>query len=246
MTDVILVTGASSDLGRTLLTRLSAAEAVVYAHHSGGAVALQRHLSTLSGPAKFVPIRADFSSLAETESLINVIQEHHGRPNKIVHLSARPLILDRFAKLRWEDIDDDWNISVRSITHITRAFLPGLARERGGGRLVFALSSVTIGVPPKGMAGYTTIKYALLGLMSSLAGEYAESGIRVNAVSPFTMETPFLAHVPHKFAELTASQNPARRNATPDDVVPAIEFLLSDASRFITGTNVPITAGAVF
>jgi 3-oxoacyl-[acyl-carrier protein] reductase len=246
VTDVILVTGASSDLGRTLLTRLSAAEAIVYAHHSAGAAALQQHLSTLSGRAQFVPIGADFSSLAETQALINVIQERHGRPNKIVHLSARPLILDRFAKLRWEDMDADWNVSVRSITLITRAFLPGLARERCGGRVVFALSSVTLGVPPKGMAAYTTIKCALLGLMRSLAGEYAESGIRVNAVSPYTMETPFLAHVPHKFAELAASQNPARRNATPDDVVPAIEFLLSEASRFITGTNVPITAGAAF
>lgn len=246
MTDVILVTGASSDLGRTLLTRLSAADVVVYAHHSGGATGLQAHLSTLSGAAKFVPIRADFSSLAETQSLIDVIQAQHGRPNKIVHLSARPLILDRFAKLRWEDMDGDWNVSVRSITHIARAFLPSLARERCGGRVVFALSSTTIGVPPKGMAAYTTIKYALLGLMRSLAGEYAESGIRVNAVSPYTMETPFLARVPHKFAELTASQNPARRNATPDDVVPAIEFLLSEASGFVTGTNIPITAGATF
>ena len=244
--DVILVTGASSELGRELLSRLANADAIVYAHHARGAEALTSHIASLSGPATFMPIRADFRVPADIQSMIGSIRAEHGRPNKIVHLSAVPLTLQRFAKLDWNEVETDWNVSVRSIAQIAGAFLPDLAKAGRGARLVFALSSVTLGVPPKGMAAYTTVKYALLGLMRALAAEYAEAGIRVNAVSPYTMETAFLARVPHKYAEVAASQNPARRNATPKDVVPAIEFLLSDGSDFITGMNVPVTAGAGF
>jgi 3-oxoacyl-[acyl-carrier protein] reductase len=244
--DVVLITGASSELGRCLLSALARTDAVVYAHYASGLGKLETHLATLSGTATFVPVAANFSSLADTDAMIDVIRTNHQRPNKIVHLSAIPLTLERFAKVHWERVEADWNVSVRSIAHIGRAFLPGLAKEGTGARVVFALSSVTLGVPPKGMAAYTTVKYALLGLMRSLAAEYAGSGIRINAVSPYTMETDFLAGVPHKFAELAASQNPAGRNATPADVVPAIEFLLSEESRFITGTNISVTAGAAF
>lgn len=246
MRDVILVTGASSALGRSLLSRLARTDAVVYAHHASGTDSLQKHIASLSANATFLPVRADFASLTDTEAMIDTIRQGHQRPNKIVHLSALPLTLERFAKIQLDQLEASWSVSLRSIVQVTRAFLPGLAKEAVDGRVVFALSSVTLGTPPKGMAAYTVVKYALLGLMRSLAVEYAESKIRVNAVSPYTMETAFLAGVPHKYAEIAASQNPARRNATPEDVVPAIEFLLSEESRFITGANIPVTAGAAF
>ena len=246
MTDVVLVTGASSELGCTLLSKLAATDSVIYAHHASGGEALKTHLASLSGPAAIIPVQADFRSASDVQSMIDTIRCQHARPNKIVHLSALPLTLQRFAKVDWNDVDTDWQVSVRSISQILGSFMPELAKAGKGGRVVFALSSVTLGLPPKGMTAYTTVKYALLGLMRALATEFAESGIRVNAVSPYTMETAFLAKVPHKYAEVSASQNPARRNATPNDVVPAIEFLLSPGSDFITGTNVPVTAGAVF
>jgi 3-oxoacyl-[acyl-carrier protein] reductase len=249
MGDVILVTGASSAVGQALLSRLATSGATaVYAHYATGGERLRAHLATLGGPVQFIPIEADFSSPSAVDSLIDTIRGAHGRPNKIVHACARRLRLERFAQIDLGRMQDDFDISVRSIATILRAFLPELAKEKDGpgGQIVFVLSSVTVGEPAKGMPTYTVVKYALLGLMRALAVEYADKRICVNAVSPYTMETPFLAEVPHKYAEISASKNPAGRNATPGDVAPVIEFLLSEGARFVTGVNVPVTAGAAF
>jgi 3-oxoacyl-[acyl-carrier protein] reductase len=246
VSDIILVTGASSDVGRALLTQLAHTNAIVYAHHGSSGDKLKAHLATLSGSAQFLPVQADFNSEEQVTALIDTLRQGHGCPNKIVHLAAAPLILERFSKLDWATTQTDIDVSVRSITMILKAFLPELARAGRTGRVVLMLSSVTTGEPPKGFSAYTLVKFALLGLMRSLAAEFADKFISVNAVSPYTMETPFLARVPHKFIEITASQNPAGRNARVEDVVPAIEFFLSEQSSFITGANLPITAGASF
>jgi len=220
--------------------------AVVYAHYGASANKLLAHLATLSGPARFVPVQADFASQEQVSALIETLRRSHGRPNKIVHLAAQPLVLERFSKLDWYAAQADIDISVRSIAMILKAFLPELAKEGCPGRVVIMLSSVTTGEPPKGFAAYTLVKFALLGLARSLAAEFADKRIGVNAVSPYTMETPFLSRLPHKYVELAAMQNPAGRNATVNDVVPAIEFLLSESAGFITGVNLPVTGGAAF
>ena len=246
MPDVMLVTGASSDVGRALLERFAETDAVVYAHHSRGGLKLKEQLDRLKGSARFVPVQADFTSIPQIEALIETVKGSHGCPNKIVHLAALPLTLQRFARLDWNSLQADFEISVRSITLILKAFLPLLVQAGRPGRVVLLLSSVTGGEPPKGFSAYTLVKFAQLGLMRALAAEFAEKRVCLNAVSPYTMETQFLAGVPHKFVEIAAARNPAGRNATPADVIPAIEFLLSDAAGFINGANIPITAGASF
>lgn len=246
MSDVVLVTGASSDVGLALLTQLAASNVVVYAHHSVGGDKLRTHLAGLSGLARFIAVQADFASDQQVGALIETLRQGHGCPNKIVHLAAIPLVLERFSKLDWDQVQADIDVSVRSITMILKAFLPELVKSGRPGRVVFMLSSVTIGEPPTGFSAYTLVKFTLLGLMRSLANEFAGKRIGVNAVSPYTMETAFLARLPHKFVEIAASRNPAGRNAAVGDVIPAIEFLLSEKADFITGVNLPITAGASF
>ncbi len=246
MTDIVLVTGASSEVGRALLVRLANTDAVIYAHYGSSGDKLRSHLATLSGLAHFVPVQADLALDEDVEALIEILRQGHGCPNKIVHLAAMPLVLERFSKLDWDAVQSDIDVSVRSITKILKAFLPELVRSGQPGRVIFMLSSVTVGEPPKGFSAYTLVKFALLGLMRSLAAEFADKRIGINAVSPYTMETPFLTNVPHKFVEIAASQNPAGRNATVSDVIPAIEFLLSEQASFITGVNLPVTAGASF
>ena len=246
MSDIVLVTGASSDVGRALLEQLAGTDAVVYAHHRSSGDKLRAHLATLTGPAHFIPVQADFASDEQVDALIETLQRGHGCPNKIVHLAATPLVLERFSKLDWDAVQVDIDVSVRSITKILKVFLPELAKSCRPARVVLMLSSVTVGEPPKGFSAYTLVKFTLLGLMRSLAAEFADKRIGINAVSPYTMETPFLARVPHKFVEIAASQNPAGRNATVDDVIPVIEFLLSEKAGFITGVNLPVTAGASF
>ena len=94
------------------------------------------------------------------------------------------------------------------------------------------------------MSMYTVIKYAQLGLMRATAAEYAASKLTVNSVSPSMIETQFVEEIGDVAVRMAAAANPQGRNATPDDVIGAIEFLLSPEARYINGADIPITAGA--
>jgi 3-oxoacyl-[acyl-carrier protein] reductase len=91
---------------------------------------------------------------------------------------------------------------------------------------------------------YTIVKHAQLGLMKALAAEYSGTPLTVNAVSPGMIETRFLEKIPDVAVRMAASQSPRGRNATPADVVGVIAFLLSPEADFMTGVEVPITAGS--
>jgi 3-oxoacyl-[acyl-carrier protein] reductase len=113
-------------------------------------------------------------------------------------------------------------------------------------RVLFVLSSVVHGVPPKFMSMYTVAKYAQLGLMRSLAAEYASTPVRINAISPSMVETRFLEDIADAAVQMSAAANPQGRNATTADLLGAVEFLLSPASDFVHGIDIPIAAGSVY
>ena len=72
----------------------------------------------------------------------------------------------------------------------------------------------------------------------------ARFGITVNCVAPSMMETHFLKDTPDLIVQAAAADNPMGRNATPEDVAPAMAFLLSEEARFITGVTLPVTGGS--
>jgi 3-oxoacyl-[acyl-carrier protein] reductase len=234
----ILVLGASSDIGIELVRGLLADGATVAAHaFSSGA--------RLKGLAcdRLRVILADLRESAGIAALCDAAQEALGTPTGIVHLPAARLELKRFGEFDWDRVENDLRVQVKSIGLILKRFLPAMGRLPGRSKVVFMLSSATLGTPPKYMGEYTVAKYALLGLMRSLAAEYAEKPISFNAVSPSMVETRFLGNLPEKFVEMAAASHPAKRHARVDDVVPAIRFLLSAGSDFMSGANLPITAG---
>ena len=122
--------------------------------------------------------------------------------------------------------------------------LPALPVVNKFGRVLFIQTSYTIGCPPKNTAAYVMAKSAIGGLVKSLAVEYAKFGVTVNCVAPSMMETNFLKDTPDLIVQAAAADNPMGRNATPEDVVPAMAFLLSDEAGFITGVTLPVTGGS--
>jgi 3-oxoacyl-[acyl-carrier protein] reductase len=125
-----------------------------------------------------------------------------------------------------------------------KEILPKMAKSKYG-KIVFVLSSATVNIPPKYMADYIAVKYALLGLMKSLAQEYAGGGLNINGVSPSMMETKFLAAMPGIIVEKARSAAPRGRNANTADTAASIRFLLSDAAEYITGQNLAVSGGNI-
>jgi 3-oxoacyl-[acyl-carrier protein] reductase len=155
------------------------------------------------------------------------------------------LTYERFTKFNLDRFKKDMAIQVESAVILLERFLPKMVKLPRA-RVLFVLSSVVHGVPPKFMSMYTVAKYAQLGLMRSLAAEYASTPVRINAISPSMVETRFLEDIADAAVQMSAAANPQGRNATTADLLGAVEFLLSPASDFVHGIDIPIAAGSVY
>lgn len=235
---VLLVTGASSEVGQALIRAVAENYETVLAHYCRSREpleALQREFGE-----KIVCLQADFSDLASVASLADRIAQQGFSPDHVVHLPAQKAIPQKFHKTDIAQYVNGFYISVVSIAALLQCFLPAMSR-RHYGKVVMMLTSYTLNAPPKYLAPYITVKYALLGLMRELAGEYADKGIMVNGVSPDMMETKFLSDMPELIIRQYAENSPAGRNLTVEDVIPTFEYLLSDGADMVTGQNIGIS-----
>ena len=175
MNNIIFITGASSDIGITLIKHLTD-KCVIIAHYNSN----NSKLLKLQKDSKNVifPIKADFSDEKSIIKMLDKIECEIGIPNKIIHLAASKFENIRFKNVNWTDFTRDINIGLGSITQILNRFLPKMDVEKKG-RVVTILSSVVLGLPPKALAQYTTVKYSMLGLMKALAVEYASKKITI-------------------------------------------------------------------
>lgn len=237
---VLLVTGASSDMGCDLIRKIAAGyETVIahYAHMNENLEALKEELGE-----KMICLQADFSKEEDTMQFAAQIRAEFPVIDHFVHFPAKRISHKKFAKSSWQDFESEISISLRSFAEVARAVLPAMARQKYGKVLVM-LSSCTVGNAPKYLTAYTSVKYAMLGLVKALASEYADKKITVNGISPEMTETRFLADVASLIAENNAATSPIGRNLTLEDVTPMAAFLLSDSADAITGQNFAITGG---
>lgn len=242
MNNIVFITGASSDMGVALIRSLTE-ECLIIAHYNNN----NNRLLELQNESKnkIVPIQADFSSNESIIKMLDKIESEIGVPNKIIHLAAPKFENLRFKDVNWNNFQNEINVSLGSITRILNRFMPKMALQKKG-RVITVLSSVVLGVPPKALTQYTTVKYALLGLMKALASEFADKKITVNCISPSMVETQFLSLINERVIEMTAETHPLKRNATVLDIIPSILMLMSDNAAYINGVNIPITGGSVF
>ena len=240
--DIILIIGASSDIGLNLIKNIDE-DALILAHYNSSNKKLLELSKNINN--ELVTLKADLSKEDEINKLLDVIESDYGIPNKIIHLASNKVENIRFKDVSWIDFEKDINISFKSAILILNRFLPEMAKLRKG-KVIIMLSSYVLGVPPKALTHYITIKYALLGLVKSLASEYSDKNIQINAVSPSMIDTKFLDNINEKFVELNAYNHPLKRNATVDDIAPIIKMLISKESDYMSGVNIPITGGSVF
>lgn len=238
-----LITGATSDVGRTLIERLlqhAAPDTVVLAQGCGDvdklAPLVQAH------PGVIRPFDVDLSDPYKVDTFCQLLASGPA-PTHFIHLPALPVVNTKFKNFDEVRFAKDWEIQIHSAVKICKAVLPAMSKAKFG-RVLFIQTSYTLGAPPKNTAAYVMAKSALGGLVRSLAVEYARYGITVNCVAPSMMETNFLKDTPDLIVQAAAADNPMGRNATPADVVPAMAFLLSDEAGFITGVTLPITGGS--
>lgn len=237
---ILLILGASSDIGINLITNTYLSYDLILAHYCHNNQILLELKEQLGDRLQL--IQADFSDETSIKKMVSFIVEQYGHVSHIVHLSSPKVKNIKFKKSSWSSFQYGFDIQIRSIYLILKAFLPDMEKSRYG-KVVFLLSSCTINEPPKYWGDYVTTKYSLLGFMKALAAEYASKQININAISPSMIETKFLENIPELMIEENAARSPLKRNAKTTDVVPMIQFLLSDDASYIVGQNIVISGG---
>ena len=147
-----------------------------------------------------------------------------------------------------KDWDFSFNLNVRSMYLVTRAFLPGML-AKGGGSIInmSSIASSVKGLPNRFAYGAT--KAAVIGLTKSIAADYVKQGIRCNCIGPGTVDTPSLHGRINAFADPVQAKKdfiarqPMGRLGTVDDITGILVFLASDEALFATGNMYSIDGG---
>jgi len=146
------------------------------------------------------------------------------------------------------DWDFSFDVNIKSMYRVTRAFLPGmLAQKRGSIINMSSMASSLRGLPNRFV--YGTTKAAVLGFTKALAADHVRQGIRCNALCPGTIETPSLQERINALPDAVQARKdfiarqPMGRLGTVDDITPMLVYLASDESSFVTGVAFSVDGG---
>lgn len=238
----IVVTGASSGLGQAAAAHLSALGAslsIVGRDESR----LGATLSSLANGGTHAAHAADVGEFGGADALIQRIVTESGAIDGLFHSAGSSLVMP-MRLTKEAQVEDLFGAAVMGALGMAKA-LSRKAAMNDGGSLVF-MSSVSAVRGRRGMVAYSAAKAATSGMVRALAIELAERRIRVNSITAGAVETAMhKSFVDSVSDELVAGYRDLHPLGfgQPDDVASAVAFLLSDASRWITGIDLPVDGG---
>lgn len=146
------------------------------------------------------------------------------------------------------DLETSFRVNVVTMSTTIAAFLPAMV-ERGAGSIINIASVVSSEKAAPNRFSYATTKAAVLGLTKSVARDFIGAGIRCNAISPGTTESPSLHDRMAAQGDAVAaraafvSRQPMGRIGMPDEIAEVAVLLASDEARFMSGSNIVIDGG---
>jgi NAD(P)-dependent dehydrogenase (short-subunit alcohol dehydrogenase family) len=239
---VALVTGAASGIGAASAAALAGAGARVVLWDRDAA-RLEATLCALPGEGHRWR-RVDVSNRGEVDHAFDDIEGHYGRLDLAHNNAGVELPRALLADIDEADFDRSLAVNLKSFWLCLRREIP-LMLANGGGSIVNTASVTSaLAVPMTG--AYATAKHGVMGLTRAAALEYAEQGIRVNAVIPGATRTGLLARRLESEPELESvysAKHPIGRVAEPEEIAQAVLWLCSDASAFVVGHGLAVDGG---
>jgi 3-oxoacyl-[acyl-carrier protein] reductase len=241
---VALITGASSGIGAaaaSVFADLGAKVAIGYHANQAGAEKVLGEIE--KGAGRAIAIRADVRKSAEIRGLIETVTTQLGPIDVLVNnagsLVERQKILE-VTEERWNDI---MALNLTSAVLCSQAVAKSMI-ERKSGAIINIVSIAGRNGGGPGAGAYATAKGGLITFTKSLAKELAPHGVRVNAVSPGVIDTPFheVFSTPEMIKNFVAGI-PMGRTGTSHECATAIAFLASGAASYIAGETIEVNGG---
>jgi NAD(P)-dependent dehydrogenase (short-subunit alcohol dehydrogenase family) len=243
---VAIVTGAGSGIGQAgarIMAR-EGAHAVVTDINTEGAAQTVALIRAEGGSAEALVV--DVTDDQALAAGIAALVARHGRID-ILHNHAGAQVAGDLEQVAVEGFDKSWGLNVRSHFMAARLVMP-VMKEAGRGVILNTASSSGI-LYDREMIAYTTTKHAVIAMTRQMAGDYGKYGIRVNALCPGWVDTPFnepfIAQMGGRAAieAYVAEKVPLGRWADVSEIAEPILFLVSDRSSYMTGQILVVDGG---
>jgi len=237
---VALVTGAAQGIGKAIAFLLAGNGADIVVSD----INLERAEETakeIEGTGqRAMAIRVDVANSEEVERMVQTILERFGHIDILVNNAgiARDRLILRMTEEDWDAV---LNVNLKGTFNCTKAVVRHMSKQRSG--KIVSIASVVGEMGNAGQANYSASKAGVSGFTKTIAREFAQRGINVNAVAPGYIETPMTDVLREKTKEELKQLIPMDRLGRPEDVAEAVLFLVSEASSYITGEVLNVNGG---
>src|ERR671922_1209821 len=240
---VALVTGSGRNIGRATVLKLAAEGAhVVVNSRANQAEADAVAQEVRAGGGKALALLADVSKREQVESMVSRALSEFGRIDILINNAAiRPH--KPFTELTVEDWERVRAVVLDGALYASMAVIHAMVANRYGRILFFTGEGAFAG--GSGRAHISAAKMGLVGLARSLASEFAAHNIRVNVVSPGSIDTARANPEWYHGRPPSAAGIPLGRQGTVDEIAATCLFLVSDDGGFITGQTISVNGGGV-
>ncbi|MBN1277310.1 MAG: 3-oxoacyl-[acyl-carrier-protein] reductase [Deltaproteobacteria bacterium] len=239
---VVVVTGGSRDIGRSIALKFSGEKPrIIIVHYDPDEADSEKTLNELSlrGVQAFSH-RIDVSSFDAMDRLFGDIISEFGRIDVLINNAGitRDKLLMRMSEEDWDRVI---GINLQGVFNCTKAAIRSMIRQKKGN--IVNISSVVGQMGNAGQSNYCASKAGIMGFTKSIAREVAGRGINVNAVAPGFIDTGMTAVLPENVKEKFMQQIPLGRLGRPEDIAEAVYWLCSDAAGYITGQIIHVNGG---
>lgn len=241
---VALITGASSGIGAAtaaVFADLGAKVALGYHQNQKGADQVRDAIAAAGG--EVIAIHADVREAAGIRTLVEGTTGRFGPIDILVNNAGSLVERMKIREVRPEQWDNIMNLNLKSAVLCSQAVAPTMM-ERKSGAIVNIVSIAGRNGGGPGAGPYAAAKAGLIAFTKSLAKEMAAFGVRVNAVSPGVIDTPFheVFSTPEMIRSFVAGI-PMGRTGRSEECATAIAFLASDAASYVVGETIEVNGG---